>query len=263
MKELQRLQASFQAAILHDDHAFQQEIEQTARVSAAQRVGIYSEAYRLRLLEALEENCLGLAYLLGDHQFEQLGRRYIDHAPSTFRSIRWFGDQLAEYLRTSEFYREQPVLAEMADADWSLTLAFDAPDKPCINLEHMAAFAPDKWPDLVFRLHPSVRRLDLKWSVMPFRQQVESEADEVSAPTESPDPVPWLIWRQDLRVLYRSMEVDEAWALDVFARGGRFGEVCDGLTEWIDPEHAPARAAGFLKRWIVDELFSEVGVKSH
>ena len=55
------------------------------------------------------------------------------------------------------------------------------------------------------------------------------------------------------------MEVDEAWALDQARAGLNFPELCEGLCEWIDAEHAANRAASFLKQWVVDGLI--VGVK--
>ncbi len=33
-------------------------------------------------------------------------------------------------------------------------------------------------------------------------------------------------------------------------RGGAFGAVCAGLTEWVDETNAPQRAAGLLGQWV-------------
>jgi hypothetical protein len=260
MTALADLQQAFQRAVVDGDYGFRGSIEQTDRVSADERISIYHDAYRLRLLEVLEDNYLGLAYLLGDEQFEALGRAYIDHQPSEFKSIRWFGDKLSLFLTEQPAYREQAVLAEMASADWTLTLAMDAADDAAIGIEAMAAFQPEQWPNLHFSFQPSVHRLDLYWSVLPFRGQVEANVDQAEAPTKSEYPTPWLIWRQELQVKYRSMDVDEAWALDAARNQADFSELCAGITEWIDPEHAAGRIVEFLKRWLIDELITDVGV---
>ncbi len=260
MKSLAELQTGFQSSIVNGGGRFATEIEETVRIGAEQRIAIYGDAYRLRLLEALEENYLGLSYLLGDGQFEVLGRNYIDTHPSGFDSIRWFGDRLPDYLAQQGAYSKTPVLKEMAQADWTMTLAFDARNAESASIEDMASFAPEQWATLKFEFHPSMFRLDLEWNVLPFRSKVEFKDADTQAPEQSEYPVCWIIWRKDLRILYRSMEVDEAWALDAALSGEDFSYICGGLTEWMDESNAPERAAGFLKRWLVDELITRIGV---
>jgi hypothetical protein len=53
---------------------------------------------------------------------------------------------------------------------------------------------------------------------------------------------------------YRSLDVDGGWALDSAMSGGSFENLCEGICEWIDEEHAPARIAGFLGNWINEGL---------
>jgi hypothetical protein len=38
-----------------------------------------------------------------------------------------------------------------------------------------------------------------------------------------------------------------------------FGDICAGLTEWVDELNAPLRAAGFIARWVADALIAQVG----
>ena len=69
---------------------------------------------------------------------------------------------------------------------------------------------------------------------------------------------PWLLWRQDLKTQYRSLEPAEATALQVMRAGGTFGAMCEVLCEWHDADEVPLVAAGMLKRWIVEELLTSV-----
>ena len=259
MTALAALQRRFQAAVLHGERAFERDVEGNARADARRRIGIYEEAYRLRLAKTLADNYPGLVRLLGERRFEELAGRYIARHPSSFRSVRWFGDRLPEFLAAEEECRERPWV-EMARADWAMTLAFDAADEACVGEQAMTAFAPQQWGALTFRLHPSVQRLDLEWSVLPFRRAVRDDAPEVEAPQRSESPRAWLIWRRALDVHFRCMDVDEAWALDAARRGETFAALCAGLTEWVDEGHAAERAASFLKRWLLDELIVEVGL---
>ena len=60
--------------------------------------------------------------------------------------------------------------------------------------------------------------------------------------------------------MFRSIEVDEAWALDQARQGADFSAICGGLTEWIDAQYVAQRAVEFLKRWLIDELIIKVDV---
>jgi hypothetical protein len=71
-------------------------------------------------------------------------------------------------------------------------------------------------------------------------------------------PIGWAVWRRDLQTFYRSLDVDEAWALDAAANGESFGAICAGITEWVDELNAPQQAAGMVGRWVEEGLISAV-----
>lgn len=256
MTRLAHLQQSFQTAILNGDSSFAEQIRETGRIPAATRIAIYADAYRLRLIEVLQDNYPGLHRLLGDDAFDRLARDYIDANPSGFRSVRWFGDALPSFIAARTGERNRDVMRDLALSDWNMTLAFDAADIAPATEADMAGFAPEVWGELVFDFHPSVRRLNLHCDALRFRNAEEHDID--GPPEKLPHAVAWIIWRQELAVQYRSLDVDEAFMLDAAISGENFAVLCAGMVEWIDEEHAPMRAAGFLKRWLLDGLIAQV-----
>ena len=62
----------------------------------------------------------------------------------------------------------------------------------------------------------------------------------------------WLIWRHELKLLFRSLTSQEAFCFDAFMQGQCFAEVCEGLCEWLDEEHVALSAASFLQVWVRD-----------
>ena len=66
----------------------------------------------------------------------------------------------------------------------------------------------------------------------------------------SPEPVQWLLWRQDLRTYFRSLQPGEAQAFEAAREGQSFGEVCAALCDEFGEAQAPATAAGFLRGWV-------------
>jgi hypothetical protein len=77
-------------------------------------------------------------------------------------------------------------------------------------------------------------------------------------PEQTEYPVGWMVWRQGLRIYFRSLSVDQAWMLDALRDGQAFAEVCEGLTEWIDAQHVALHAAGLLKQWLEDGLIAHI-----
>ena len=251
MSTLADLQRDLQRHVLTGDAAIAAAVNSTAAVPAATRLGVYSNAYRIRLADALGDNMPNLRTFLGEEAFQAIASRYIDEHPSKFASIRWFGDRLAHELERS--HPGQPWIAELARWEWALAASFDAQDAPTVGIESLAAVAPGDWGDLRLEFHPSVQLLELRSNAQAL---FKAFADEQSPPEPAllDSPQPWLLWRQDLKTQYRSLEPDEAAAFDVVRNGGTFADMCEALCEWHEVETVPLLAAGMLKRWIVEEL---------
>ncbi len=260
MNTLRRLQEDFQAYVLQPNNRMNAHIVSTQRLSAKARLAVYADAYRLRLVEVLESHYPGVRALVGDEAFNRLGYAYIDVYPSHHPSVRWFGQHLATFLRDTAPYREDPVLSEMAAFEWTLTLAFDAADGDVVGLTEVAALAAEAWPGMRLQFQPSVHRLDLRRNVPAVWKSID--AGETPDPTEISEwPIAWLLWRQDLKTYFRSLDVDEAWAIDTVMRADcTFADLCAGLCEWIDAQNVAQHAAGLLKRWIVDGLIAHLEI---
>jgi hypothetical protein len=126
------LQHGFQDYLLHREQRITDQLIVTPRCSAQERLSIYGDGYRQRLLAALETNFPALHALLGDMAFDRLGRAYIDAHPSQHPSLRWFGRQVSKFLRQTPLYASQPILAEMAAFEWAQGEVFDAEDADVI-----------------------------------------------------------------------------------------------------------------------------------
>ena len=260
MSALLKLERDFLGCMLDNRLDMAGQVVGTERAGAEERVKVYVDGYRLRLLEVLQDNFTGLHTLLGDEAFDQLGRAYIDAHPSTHPSVRWFSQYLADFLRMTPPYDAQPYLAEMAAFEWTQGLVFDAADAPTTDIQALAAVAPDAWAGLRFQLHPTVRFLTLEWNV-PGALQV-LEAGEAPELRQADAPACWLLWRKDLLTHWRSLDEDEAWALDAVQKGKNFGELCEDLCRWHESSAVAMQAASFLKRWLTDGCIAHIDTPS-
>jgi hypothetical protein len=258
MSRLPQIQGDFQSYLLRGELTIEAHVVGTERVPIATRLSIYGDGYRARLVEALQSNFPVLGELLGEVDFETLATAYVRSHDSPFFSIRYYGNALADFLATTPEYAGAAVLAELARWEWAMTEVFDAADAGCVGASDFASLAPDEWAELRFGLHPSVRRLALAWNAPQIWKAV-SEGGEPPEVEFSPEPVQWLLWRQELRTFFRSLQPGEADALEAAREGQSFGELCTLLCAEFGEAQAPATAAGFLRDWVESGLLIRAG----
>jgi hypothetical protein len=258
VSRLGELQRRFQDYLVDGSDAIEADIVSSENALAEHRLGAYYNAYRIRLIDALAVDYSALEKYLGREQFENMTLDYLQRYPSTHPSLRWFGRHLPAWL--AEYYRgdDAEFVCELARYEWAQAAVFDAADGPRpVQLEDMAEFPPETWPELRFEFIDAMRWLDLSWNVPQFESALDNEA-EPPARERAEHPQRWLLWRQDYKTCWRSLEVHEAWALQQAADGACFADICEGLLEWVDAEQVALIAAGFLKQWIADQMLVRI-----
>jgi hypothetical protein len=258
MMALRELQLDLQRRLLGEHGGVASGIVDAPPLPAARRLAIYRNAYQVRLIDALNDAYPIMHALLGDQEFMALGKAYVAAHPSVYRSIRWYGQELHDFLGIRAPYSETPILAEVAQLEWTLAEVFDAKDAEPLSRAALAAVDPAAWSALTFEFHPSLRRLDFKWNTAAVWKAMS--ADETPPrPQANEAPVEWLLWRQGLQNYFRSLTPIEAAALEAALRGRTFGDICGQLSAWL-PEHeiAPA-AATFLGNWADSGIIVALG----
>lgn len=254
MRSLKTLQHNLQEYMLNQQTTIFTDVISTTEVTSTTRLDIYRDGYFLRLLDVLINDYPVLKKLIGDDKFIELGTDYIKTTPSTFRSVRWFGKEFSSFLRAQKNF---PLLqVELTHFEWSLTEAFDAADIPTIDLATMAAVRAQQWPEMTFKLHPSVRRLDLQWNVVKLWHQAQEE--KPLRPRQQKKLMHWVIYRHHHDVQFYSLPPAEAYMLDAMLAQINFADICEGLCQWIDTKVAATMAASVLKRFIQDGMISDV-----
>ena len=255
MSALRQLQQTFQAYLLQGDRAILADVASARALGADVRLAIYGDAYFLRLLEVLQKDFPALAALTGDAPFTQLCRDYVRAHPSRHFSVRYLGQHLPAFLRSTQ--AAHPEFAELAAFEWALVEAFDAADSVPATIAQAAAIAPENWGDMRFIPHPSLRHLDLSWNV-PELWRAANGAQPQPPLQAAPHPRAWIVWRQELQTYFRVLSVDEACAIDALVNGACFADLCEGLVEWVAPAQVAVHAAGLLKTWLSEGLIAQI-----
>jgi len=254
---LAELQHELQRDLLGEESAIAGAIIDAPPLPVEARLDIYRNAYRARLIEALDEVYPILHWLLGDETFQSLCTLFVETHPSRHRSIRWYGEELAEFLETTAPFDDQPILSEVARLEWTLAEVFDAADADVIDRATLQAVDPARWATLSFGFHPSLRRLALAWNTVAV-WQAGSAGEDSPSPERSAEPVEWLLWRQHFKNYFRSLDAVERAALDAAAAGGTFTEICEALAAHLPEADIPLRAATLAATWVDSGLIASL-----
>jgi hypothetical protein len=250
-------QEALQASILERRDAMQDLIE-PSDIDRTTRLGIYQDAYLLRLAEALGTNYPCVRDTLGDDDFGHLVIAYQRFRTPRHASIRWFGDCLADFLCSAEPYQSVPILADLARFEWSLRHTIDAADAVRLEHAHLAAVPAVDWPELVLALHPSVTLLRLDWNAPAVWQAFD---DETATPNPARAPSAWLVYRgREGTSNWQSIPDLEFAALEAIRSREPFADLCVRLeTHGTDPDKVPVIASQMLQEWIAAGILTRGG----
>ncbi len=255
---LKDLQSKFKDAVmLGKEEPFLSEIQEGGKIGPEQRLYIYVQAYKARLVEVLAEDFPVLHSMVGDDMFEEICVRYIDKHPSTHPSLRYFGAHMAQFLRSTASYKDIIPAIEMAEFEWAFNDVFDAPDEDVITVEQVAAIQPEAWTTLRIKLQPSFRIHLFKWNTPAVWSTVTEGLEKPMTPQEYPVQSHCIQWKKELGCYFRTIDEDEAEVLKLACEGKSFPELCELLFEAYG-EHASHRAAELFRTWVMEGLVSDL-----
>ena len=193
------------------------------RLAAAERLEVYARMYFFRLLDCLAGDFPSVHAVMGHESFHVLARDYLEHHPSTSRSVRSLGRFFAQFLDAHALGVQHPFVADLARFEWALLEAFDARDA--------APLAPERLKSVPIE-HA---RLRSSYAVASHRRSLRPSGGVGGRTGGQPPPevasqrTVIRVWREELRVFHRVIGDVESRAArdragDGFCRSVRRGE---------------------------------------
>jgi hypothetical protein len=251
------------------DAALLAAVNGTGSLDAAQRIRIYADMYRARLVDVLREDYPRVAATAGDADFAALACRYLTRHPSTHPSVRHVGRRFADWIAAEATVA--PHLADLARLEWARVEVFDAADAEPLRLADLESLPPHEWPALRLRLIPACLVMESAWPVHETWASADPEADADSAaddgagadgtaeralPAWTREPTVVRVWREGFSVSHAAMGPDEQRAFRVLARGEPFAEICAAIEDGLDADTAARQVGAILLRWLEDGLIA-------
>lgn len=248
---LRAVQAAFHDHLLDLPSDIARQVAEGGRIGADRRLHIYHNAYRMRLLECLQDSFGKTWSYLGDSAFESAALAFIAATTSSYRNLRWYGDAFPRWL--AERFPGDGDIAELAEIDWRLRRAFDGLNADPLPPDDLAGLAAEDWETVGFRFVPTLCLLPLRYNSVGIWHALDAEqAPPSAAPLEEPT---WLlIWRKGWQPHFRTIHRVEHLALSQLLEGAPFADVCSALSQQFSDAEVAAVASEKLGTWLQDEM---------
>lgn len=226
-------------------------------LSREKRLNIYHNAYRARLIEALETVYERTWVYLGDQDFYQVSTAYIEASPSAERNLRNYGADFPDYLKHHQ--TEDPEAAELAQMDWNLHIAFDAPNVTHLSPAILGELDEADWDVAGFAFQPGLSLAVFDWNTVDIWHAIDQQ--QTPPPAQGFDaPVAYVFWRHGQKSNFRSLSPPEYQMLDDLRTGKSFAETCESVSTAY-PE-ASEQSGPWLYRWLLDEMICGITGRS-
>jgi hypothetical protein len=275
---LHDLQAWFVSAIVHPDgvaasldesgvaarfgvseSSIQRLVRPSSTLSGAERIHIYRDAYRSRLVECLADDYPAVKHALGETDFDVAAGAFIDAHPSRSPSLNFYGRPFAPFLRTWS-HPLTPFAADLASLEWALVEVLHAGAPLRLSHEKLTAVPPSSWVSARFAGSDTVRLVELAYPAnayfQAFRQGAEVSPPEAAWSATAVFRDGATLWRMELsrpmHLLLRELFAGRSLGLAVEALVAELGATPEGgsdvmlwFRDWV--HH------GFFSRIIVSE----------
>lgn len=235
------LQTAFRATITAGDET---------REALSPGMAIYRDAYRGRLLAALEASFERTRRWVGAEAFAAAASHYILTDPPRGWTLDTYGAEFPALL--ASLFAGDPEVAELAWLEWHMQQAFAAPDAPELDPAALAAagYGEEEWDRLGFDMAAGFASRAVSTDCAGLWAALAEEAEFHPGPA----PLPYLIvWRSEETPHFRACDEDEFRALRDLQDRGTLGSIT-GNTD-------PDRFVAWLTRWLGDGVFSKAELR--
>jgi len=142
------------------------------------------------------------------------------------------------------------MVAELAAFERLLLDVFDARDASRVDHHALHVLAPERWPGLRLRFHPSVQLFVAQWNSVESWRAIQEGAEPPAASRKATQGC-WLLWRGEDRLSqFHPIAPDEHAMMVGALHGESFAALCERMALRIAEHQVSGYALGLLQKWL-------------
>jgi hypothetical protein len=248
-------------------------IGRSRNLTAAERMGIYANAYYARLLECLASFFPILQKALGAEVFEGFAFEYLQHYPSKSYTLDRLGESFARFLaetRPEPEEGEEPgavgwpdFLIDLTVFEWNLNRVFDGPGvegKPLLTAELLRSFPAERFAEARLVPVPCLRLLAFRFPVNAYYTAARHAGEGEEAPIPDPASEYVALTRRDFVVRRFPLNAAQHALLEKILAGAPVGEAIAAAAEisGLDDEALGAELQAWFRLWVAEGFFQSI-----
>lgn len=251
---LSELQTDFQRILLDAESGRADWVKASAHgISPQDRLAIYHNAYRVRLIDVLSDTFEHTAAYLGDDWFHRLASVYVQSHHSTHNNIGLYGRAFPGFL--AEQLADDKEVSELALVDWKLRRAFDGADSATLTRDHLEQLAMAESDTVRLQPVPTLSVSTQHFNTLEIWHAIDQ--DERPPLVEPLDhPVDILIWRKGHSPHFRSLSKIESAAIACVRSGFTLDAIGAALEKAFPDADVATEFGVMLLRWLDDQLLA-------
>lgn len=234
MPALRELQLGFAATVLRRQDAAAAPALHPADERLARRLAVYRVNARENFAAALEAAYPVLQQQVGAEEFRSLAWSYQQRHPSPSGNLHEAGRELPAFLDRALPGTEDEYLCDLARLEWAAQESMGAADCDSrFDPRALADLPASGHEALRFRLHPSVRILQVGFPVFGLWRDFQAAGGREQPPAAAPTPgvERILVRRSGSGIELHQLDAVEHCCLESLLRGESLGEMADAALE--------------------------------
>ena len=253
--KLAQLQDQFQSHLMEPEcHEAAWVAPSVKDLSSSMRLGIYHNAYRVRLAETLLDTFEHTHDYITSELFDTLAYAYVEKYPSQHTNIGYYGQYFADYLK-SELPAGCQEVPEIAEMDWSLRRAFDGANADVLTKHKLEQLITNGGEFTDLTLVPTLTLITQKFNSLDIWNAVNQEQD-IPPIVEFETPLIVMIWRKEHSPHFRSLSPLEATAIQQLQSNSTIETLCEVLANEFPEIDIATEFGSMLARWLDDHILA-------
>ena len=193
------------------------------------RYGVYRNNVTVGLVRAMEANFPIVRRLLGATYFEGFARQFVQKHPPRSPLMFLYGNAFSACLAEEDDLREYPYLADIAQLEQQVRVAYHEADAPSVSASELAQISEDELMQAVFVSHPAMAVVSSSFAIHSIYSANRADIPEAVENTTEAQSV--LVTRPKHEVALNKLNRGQLAFVQSLASGRAFGDAADAALD--------------------------------